>query len=174
MRKYYLCVLICLIHSYSLSQDIIIKQSVLSAMAINSSSDNSVLTGTIGQSIAGKMESDNTILSAGLWGAVSSITLGIDDLIPRKFSISNAYPNPFNPTVNIDFSISEESEINIKIFDLLGRNLFSHEQNFNAPGKYRFQWHGINDSGTPIASGIYLVTVQHKTNIFKQKITFLK
>ena len=174
MRKYNLCVLICFIHSFSVPQDIIIKQSVLSSMAINSSSDNSVLTGTIGQSITGKMESDNTVLSAGLWGAVSIITLGVDDLIPRQFSISNAYPNPFNPSVNIDFSISEGSEINIEIFDLLGRNVFSHEQNFKAPGNYRFQWHGVNESGTPIASGIYLVTIQHKTNIYKQKITFLK
>ncbi len=174
MRKYNLCVLICFIHSFSVPQDIIIKQSVLSSMAINSSSDNSVLTGTIGQSITGKMESDNTVLSAGLWGAVSIITLGVDDLIPRQFSISNAYPNPFNPTVNIDFSISKGSEINIKIFDLLGRNVFSHEQNFKAPGNYRFQWHGVNESGTPIARGIYLVTIQHKTNIYKQKITFLK
>ena len=66
------------------------------------------------------------------------------------------------------------SGLNIKIFDLLGRNIFNHKQNFNAPGKYRFQWHGLHDSGTPIASGVYLVTIQHKTNIFKQKITFLK
>jgi flagellar hook assembly protein FlgD len=94
--------------------------------------------------------------------------------MPEDFSISKAYPNPFNPTVNIDFSISEESDINIQIFDLLGRNVFNHDQNFNTAGKYRFQWHGINDLGTPIASGVYFVTIQHKANIFKQKITFLK
>ena len=94
--------------------------------------------------------------------------------MPEEFSISKAYPNPFNPTVNIDFSIPEESNINIQIFDLLGRNVFNHEQNFNTAGKYRFQWHGVNDLGMPIASGVYFVTIQHKANIFKQKITFLK
>jgi len=113
-------------------------------------------------------------LTSGFWGSVAQITLDVDDVMPEDFSISNAYPNPFNPTVNIDFSIPEESDITIQIFDLLGRNVFNHEQIFNTAGKYRFQWHGVNDLGTPIASGVYFVTIQHKENIFKQKITFLK
>ena len=39
---------------------------------------------------------------------MKQITLGVDDLLPEEFSISNAYPNPFNPTVSIDFSIPEK------------------------------------------------------------------
>ena len=163
-----------MILSHSFSQNTLLKQTSISSIAINTSAENSKLTGTVGQAFIGDLESNNTILSSGFWGSIAFIMLDIDDVLPIEFFISNAYPNPFNPTVNIDFSIPEESDINIKIFDLLGRNIFNHKQNFNAPGKYRFQWHGLHDSGTPIASGVYLVTIQHKTNIFKQKITFLK
>jgi len=151
-----------------------LKQPTISSSAINASGESAILSGTVGQVFVGDQQSDNTILSAGLWGSISSILLGIDDLIPMEFSLSNAYPNPFNPTVNIDFEIPEQSDINIKIFDLLGRNVFTHKQVFSAPGKYRFKWHGVNNSGLLISSGIYLVTIQYKTNLYKQKITFLK
>ena len=160
--------------AFVFAQNTSMPQSVISSGTVNAQSEQTALVGTIGQVFTNKAVSSTTILTSGFWGSVAQITLSVDDVMPEEFSISKAYPNPFNPTVNIDFSIPEESDINIQIFDLLGRNVFNHEQNFNTAGNYRFQWHGVNDSGTPIASGVYFVTIQHKANIFKQKITFLK
>ena len=160
--------------TYVFAQNTSMPQSIISSGTVNAQSEQTALVGTIGQVFTNKAVSSTTILTSGFWGSVAQITLDVDDVIPEEFSITKAYPNPFNPTVNIDFSIPEESDINIQIFDLLGRNVFNHEQNFNTAGKYRFQWHGVNDLGTPIASGVYFVTIQHKANIFKQKITFLK
>ena len=160
--------------TYVFAQNTSMPQSVISSGVVNAQSEQTALVGTIGQVFTNKAVSSTTILTSGFWGSVAQITLSVDDVMPEEFSISKAYPNPFNPTVNIDFSIPEESDINIQIFDLLGRNVFNHKQNFNTAGKYRFQWHGVNDLGTPIASGVYFVTIQHKANIFKQKITFLK
>ena len=160
--------------TYVFAQNTSMPQSIISSGTVNAQSEQTALVGTIGQVFTNKAVSSTTILTSGFWGSVAQITLDVDDVMPEEFSISKAYPNPFNPTVNIDFSIPEESYITIQIFDLLGRNVFNHEQNFNTAGKYRFQWHGVNDLGTPIASGVYFVTIQHKANIFKQKITFLK
>ena len=87
----------------------------------------------IGQVFTNKVVSPNTILSSGFWGSMAQITLVIDDLLPEEFSISNAYPNPFNPTVNIDFLIPEKTDVDIQIFDLLGRNVFTHQQDFTSP-----------------------------------------
>jgi len=160
--------------TYVFAQNSSIPQSVISSGTVNAQSEQTALVGTIGQVFTNKAVSSTTILTSGFWGSVAQITLDVDDVMPEEFSLSKAYPNPFNPIVNINFSIPEESDITIQIFDLLGRNVFNHEQNFNTAGKYRFQWHGVNDLGTPIASGVYFVTIQHKANIFKQKITFLK
>ena len=160
--------------AFVFAQNISMPQSVISSGTVNAQSEQTTLVGTIGQVFTNKVVSSTTILTSGFWGSVAQITLSVDDVMPEEFSISKAYPNPFNPTVNIDFSIPEEADITIQIFDLLGRNVFNHEQNFNTAGKYRFQWHGVNDLGMPIASGVYFVTIQHKANIFKQKITFLK
>jgi flagellar hook assembly protein FlgD len=160
--------------AFVFAQNTSMPQSVISSGTVNAQSEQTTLVGTIGQVFTNKVVSSTTILTSGFWGSVAQITLSVDDVMPEEFSISKAYPNPFNPTVNIDFSIPEEADITIQIFDLLGRNVFNHEQNFNTAGNYRFQWHGVNDSGMPIASGVYFVTIQHKANIFKQKITFLK
>ena len=160
--------------AFVFAQNTSMPQSVISSGTVNAQSEQTALVGTIGQVFTNKAVSSTSILTSGFWGSVAQITLSVDDVMPEEFSISKAYPNPFNPTVNIDFSIPEEADITIQIFDLLGRNVFNHEQNFNTAGNYRFQWHGVNDSGTPIASGVYFVTIQHKANIFKQKITFLK
>ena len=112
-----------------------LKQTTISSSAVNANGESVIISGTVGQTFVGESESNSTVLSAGFWGSVESVLLSVDDVIPTEFAISSAYPNPFNPTVNIDFSIPEESVVYIKIFDLLGRNIFNHEENFKAPGK---------------------------------------
>ena len=159
---------------YLFAQNTDISQPVISAGAVHSESEQTKLVGTIGQVFTSKVVSPNTILTSGFWGSMAQITLGIDDLLPEEFSISNAYPNPFNPTVSIDFSIPERTDVNIQVFDLLGRNIFTHQQDFTSPGKYRFQWNARDNNGNNVASGIYIVSIQHQKNIYKQKITFLK
>ena len=98
-----------------------INHLTISSTAVNASGNNVVLNGTAGQVITGKYQGDNTILSSGLWGSILSIFLEVDNLVPVEFAISNAYPNPFNPTVNVDFEIPEQSDVDIKVFDLQGR-----------------------------------------------------
>ena len=151
-----------------------IPQSVISSGAINVEANQTKLVGTLGQVFTHSLTSTNTILSSGFWGSVAQINLSLDDVIPEEFSISNAYPNPFNPTISIDFSIPNKTDITIQVFDLLGRNVFTHKQDFGSPGKYRFQWNARDNGGNNVASGVYIVAIKHQVNIFKQKITFLK
>ena len=64
---------------------------------------------------------------------MEQITLSIDDLLPEEFSIFNAYLNPFNPTVILDFSIPEKTGVNFQVFDLLGRNVLYTNKILNRP-----------------------------------------
>ena len=96
-------ILLFFLISVAFTQEVILKQTTFSTSAINASGDNSVMLGTVGQTFVGESESNSTVLSAGFWGSVASVLLSVDDLIPTEFAISSAYPNPFNPTVNIDF-----------------------------------------------------------------------
>ena len=172
MKKFIFLSFYCFV--YLFAQNTNMSQSVVSSGAVDSESEQTKLVGTIGQVFTSKVVSPNTILTSGFWGSMTQITLGVDDILPEEFSISNAYPNPFNPKVSIDFSIPEKTDVNIQVFDLLGRNVFTHQQDFTSPGKYRFQWNARDNSGNNVASGIYIVAIQHQKNIYKQKITFLK
>ena len=82
-----------------------LELSTFSSGSFQSKGEKSSLYGSSGQVFVGEHQSDSIILSAGLWGSVSLIIFGADDILPLEFSISKAYPNPFNPTVNIDFSL---------------------------------------------------------------------
>ena len=134
------------------------------------------MKGTIGQPIVGRTRIDNYILVAGLWGAISQMFLDAEDevVLPLEYSISNAYPNPFNPVTNIDITVPESGLMQFAIYDILGRQVFEHKQTFANPGHYRFTWSGKNNYGSSLSSGVYLLTVRFAENYYKQKITLLK
>ena len=135
---------------YLFAQNTTMSQSVLSSGAVDAQSEQTKLVGTIGQVFTSKVVPPNTILSSGFWGSMTQITLDVDDILPQEFSISNAYPNPFNPTVSIDFLVPKKTDVNIQVFDLLGRNVFTHQQDFTSPGKYRFQWNARDNIGNNV------------------------
>lgn len=73
-----------------------------------------------------------------------------------EISLNKNYPNPFNPSTTISFSIPEDSEVQISIYNLKGqkiRNLVS--QNYQR-GIYNVEWDGNNTSGNQAGSGVYL------------------
>ena len=167
-----LIVSLFILRTFVFAQDLQLKQIVISSGAVQSER----LKGTVGQPVIGATTTDNYILSAGFWGSVSRMFLDVDDevVLPTEYSISNAYPNPFNPVTNIDIAVPESGLMQFAIYDILGRQVFEHKQTFANPGHYRFSWSGKNNHGSSLSSGVYLLTVQFEENYYKQKLTLLK
>ena len=166
-----------LLFSILSAQNAQLKQVVISSGAIQSNIwENAGMKGTVGQPAVGRTRIDNYILVAGLWGAISQMFLDVEDevVLPLEYSISNAYPNPFNPVTNIDITVPESGLMQFAIYDILGRQVFEHKQTFANPGHYRFTWSGKNTYGSSLSSGVYLLTVRFSENYYKQKITLLK
>lgn len=95
------------------------------------------------------------------------------EIKPAKFNV-NVYPNPFNPSTNIDYSISQRNDVNIKIFDLLGREIWSKKELALNPGSYKLKWNAVNNSGSKVVSGIYLLSISTGKNSISKKLMFLK
>ena len=154
------------------AQNTQLKQVIISPSAIQSDR----LRGTLGQPVIGRTISDNYIINSGFWGSISQMFLDVGDEIPLplEYSISNAYPNPFNPVTNIDITVPESGLMQFAIYDILGRQVFKHKQTFANPGHYRFTWSGKNNYGSTLSSGVYLLTVRFAENYYKQKLTLLK
>ena len=96
-------------------------------------------------------------------------------MVPDKFSLGHAYPNPFNPTINIPFTIEKLRNISILIFDISGRlvNTIAENESFH-PGIYQKIWNGTNNLGQNISSGTYFIQISSNHEIFHQKITYIK
>jgi hypothetical protein len=87
--------------------------------------------------------------------------------IPIKYSLKQNYPNPFNPSTTIEFSIPEESFIELKVYDVLGREV-AELVNENKPvGTYK-----VNFNASNLTSGIYIakLTAGDFTQSFKMTL----
>ncbi len=95
-------------------------------------------------------------------------------LIPNKFKLGVAYPNPFNPKTNFDLMIPFNGKVDLSIYDILGRKVRNLNQGTMVAGNYKFSWDGINDLGKLMASGTYFIMVNYQSSSQIQKILFLK
>jgi hypothetical protein len=76
--------------------------------------------------------------------------------LPLSFSLSRNYPNPFNGTTSIQYLVGVPAHVKIAIYDLNGRKIRNLVDEQQRPGTYRTQWDGLNESGQPASSGIYV------------------
>ncbi|MBN2709442.1 MAG: right-handed parallel beta-helix repeat-containing protein [Calditrichaceae bacterium] len=83
-----------------------------------------------------------------------------EKLIPDQFSLSQNFPNPFNPITNIEFQISNTKFVTLKIFDLLGREVVTLVKKTMPAGKHTAQWNGKNLKGIRVPSGTYFYQIQ--------------
>jgi hypothetical protein len=76
--------------------------------------------------------------------------------VPLEFTLSQNYPNPFNPTTTIEFTLARSVPVELKIYDLLGREVaVLLQSNAVNPGLYRIRWDGRNHYGQTVATGVY-------------------
>jgi photosystem II stability/assembly factor-like uncharacterized protein len=74
----------------------------------------------------------------------------IDVNAPMEFALAQNYPNPFNPTTNISFTIQEETNVNLKLYDITGGEIRVLVNEKKRPGYYT-----IKLKGGELSSGVY-------------------
>jgi len=79
---------------------------------------------------------------------------------PGEFSVSNNYPNPFNPTTSLDFALPEESHVEISIYNMLGQKVRTLIDASLNVGYYTITWDGKDDMAQPMPSGTYIIHIQ--------------
>ncbi len=123
--------------------------------------------------------------SATGWGwAIDNLRIqdqtatSIDDEtgIPAVFSLSDNYPNPFNPVTTIGYSLATATQVEMAVYDVAGRRVrLLVPQQEQAAGTYSVTWDGRNDAGAPVASGMYLYRMQTDAGfVASRKMILLK
>jgi uncharacterized protein (TIGR02145 family) len=91
--------------------------------------------------------------------------------IPNEIKLNQNYPNPFNPSTVISYQLSESSNVKIKIYDMLGREIKTLVDSFQNTGEHSVVWNGIDGIDNLVSSGIYFYQLEtDKTNLQKKMI----
>ena len=88
---------------------------------------------------------------------------------PLSFKLEQNYPNPFNPTTTINYEIPNTCLVNIKIYNLLGREIETLINEERTPGKYKIEFNGHN-----LASGIYFYRITSNSYTKTRKMLLIK
>ncbi len=75
--------------------------------------------------------------------------------LPSKYKLEQNFPNPFNPTTTIRYSLSGPENISIKIYDVSGQLVKEINKEHNKAGEFDVIWDGTNDYSERVSSGAY-------------------
>jgi flagellar hook assembly protein FlgD len=92
--------------------------------------------------------------------------------VDYKNEIVGNYPNPFNPTTKILFTLEQDSDVKVIIYNILGREVIRLFDGFKQKGASNLEWLGVNSYGLPVATGTYILSIQtpHWSAAHKMKI----
>ena len=89
--------------------------------------------------------------------------------LPESFELKQNYPNPFNPVTTINYSIPSNGNVELKIYDILGREVATLVNETKAPGNYEVNFNAAN-----LASGVYFYQLRAGDFIQTKKMILLK
>jgi len=120
--------------------------------------------------INGSTQNYMQISELQIWGEVGNTNILDEPMISvAEFELFRNYPNPFNPTTNIQYSIDKDKFVNLSIFDVTGRKVCELVNRFQTQGTYSLQWDAKSDKGVKLSSGIYFcfMKTHEKTSTIK-------
>ncbi len=106
-----------------------------------------------------------------------STAVSVDNKNPEiasDYKLLGNYPNPFNPTTTIEFSIPSSQQISIVIYDILGREIKTLLQEEIKSGNHKIVWDGTNNFGSIVNSGIYIYRLSASNKILSGKMILQK
>ncbi len=115
-----------------------------------------------------------TLYSSGSYdifvAKIGNSTKAVETNLPIRLNNLSNYPNPFNPTTTISFSIPDESKIDLSVYNIKGHKIKSLvKESFDA-GNHSIVWNGNDESGNSVSSGLYFykLNVNGKTEAVKK------
>ena len=93
---------------------------------------------------------------------------------PSEIEIKSVYPNPFNPSTTIEYSLNKNSYINLSIYNVAGQKIREIISDEMINGKHNVIWDGMNDKGKIVSSGVYLVNLKSENYSVSKKIQLIK
>ncbi|MGM0460091.1 MAG: T9SS type A sorting domain-containing protein [Bacteroidota bacterium] len=88
---------------------------------------------------------------------------------PRTFELEQNFPNPFNPTTQINYAVPEQTDVRIEVYNVIGRRVATLVNREMAPGNYT-----VNFDASSLSSGMYFYRLQAGSTLLTKKMTLIK
>lgn len=114
------------------------------------------------------------VLPSGLCGLTDTteiFMLGADNepVFPREFALAQNYPNPFNPSTTIEYTVPNDGQVELAVFNLSGQKVATLFSGATSAGIHRVNW-----DGSSIATGMYFYRLQMGNQILTRKMLLMK
>jgi hypothetical protein len=93
---------------------------------------------------------------------------------PDNFSLEQNYPNPFNPETQISYNLALSGNVNLIIYDMLGREIKTLVNKNQPAGRYAVSWSGTDRLGNKVPSGVYIYTLRTENSVISRKMVLMK
>jgi hypothetical protein len=102
---------------------------------------------------------------------VLDVVTGIEESnsLPKEYSLYNNYPNPFNPSTTINYDLPKQSDVTLKIYNVVGEEVETLVNQEQMAGRYQVRW-----EASQLASGIYFYRLQADSFVDIKKMMLLK
>jgi hypothetical protein len=94
--------------------------------------------------------------------------------LPEGYGLSQNYPNPFNPTTTIDYSLPRSEHVTLEVYNVSGQKVRTLIDEVMPAGNHSVEWDALSDTGTKVASGVYLYRLTAGEVTSSKKMTLLK
>ena len=120
------------------------------------------------------MDSDIKRYVGGSGTSQLSATEPDNALVPNSFVLYQNYPNPFNPVTRIKYDISENSNVSVDIYNLMGEKVATLVNQYQNAGYYFTNWDSRNDLGISVSAGVYIYQIKAGKYVQSRKLILLK
>jgi hypothetical protein len=97
-----------------------------------------------------------------------------NNITPEAYSLSEAYPNPFNPETNFKFSIAKVGNVKLSVYNILGQKVRTLLNSDLTAGSYTAKWDGRDDYGFSVSSGVYFFQLESGSFNMTKKMVLMK
>ena len=114
----------------------------------------------------------DTVISRVITWLKEGVLVGVDDKDPaivESFTLNQNYPNPFNPSTRISYSIAEDAQVSLKVYDIMGAEIIELVNQKQSAGNYEIQFDASN-----LSSGMYFYKLSAGDFTSIKKMTLLK
>jgi hypothetical protein len=113
-------------------------------------------------------------LDSGRITPVATNVTAAVDARPNEFRLDPAYPNPFNGSTTIPFSLPTSQRVRLQIFDVVGRTVTTLLDRELEAGRYQVPWRPVDDHSRPAASGVYFAHISGAAGTATRALLHLK